>query len=83
MLICIYLAASSGSSTDVVNMLPTDRQLQLKLEEACQTSQTSGPVTAVKDVMITQDQKSNFIALYLFFACLITLKSMIRCAHVL
>ncbi|XP_057445876.1 double-stranded RNA-binding protein 1-like isoform X2 [Lotus japonicus] len=51
-------SASSGSSTDVVNMLPTDRRLQLKLEEACQTSQTSGPVTAVKDVMITQDQKN-------------------------
>ncbi|XP_061371688.1 double-stranded RNA-binding protein 4-like isoform X3 [Gastrolobium bilobum] len=53
----------AAPSTDVDNILPASRELQPKLEEACQTSQISSPVSAVRDIMTAGDQK-NMLHLY-------------------
>ena len=65
MLICIVLAGSPGPSTDADNILPTSRVLQEKLEETCQTPQIGSPVTGVRDIVTTGDQKSELTTLYL------------------
>ncbi|MED6109734.1 HLA class II histocompatibility antigen, DR beta 4 chain, variant 2 [Stylosanthes scabra] len=47
-----------GASTSINNILPTSAGLPQKLEEGCQISQITNPVTAARDTVTTGDRKS-------------------------
>ncbi|XP_027358913.1 double-stranded RNA-binding protein 6-like isoform X2 [Abrus precatorius] len=56
--LCESSPGSSGPSFDVDNILRTNRVLQPRLEEGCQTSPINSPVTVVRDTMTAKDHKN-------------------------
>ncbi|RDY01439.1 Double-stranded RNA-binding protein 4, partial [Mucuna pruriens] len=57
MLTCIGPTGSPDPSSVVDDILPTNGVLQPKLEEVCQNSQISSPVTAVREMITAEDEK--------------------------